>query len=64
VIEHIHIHEFTCLDDGTRHGHIIGAGGWVTWSRGRDAIHRLLCAVFPTPLPKPDMRLSPHPAFH
>jgi hypothetical protein len=34
------------------------------WSRDRAhlSILRLMC--FPIPLPKPDMRLSPHPAFY
>ena len=27
MIEHIHIQELPCLDDGTRYGDVVGAGG-------------------------------------
>jgi hypothetical protein len=64
VVEGLNIKQFACLHNGARYRDVIGTRRRISWSRGRDAMHRLLCAVFPTPLPKPDVRLSTHPAFY
>jgi hypothetical protein len=66
VVQYIHIQQFPSLYDCACHNRIIRAGSRVPagWSRDKAHLSTLRLMCFPIPLPKPDMRLSPHPAFY
>src|SRR4030067_1212639 len=66
VVQQLHIQQLARLQDCPCNGNIIRAWRGVSggWSRDRAHLSTLQLMCFPIPLPKPDMRLSPHPAFY
>ncbi len=64
VVVNGHAHQLSRLDELPRDPDVFTRGLRVAWSRDRSAIQGLLAAVSPIPLPKPDVPVSEHPAFH
>ena len=64
VVVHRNPHDFPSLDELFCNANILPRRLRILWSRAGSAIERFLAPVSPSPLPKPDVPVSEHPAFH